>query len=325
MEIIFYRPLWIRIVIEFFHKNFPGVPMRSCIALLFLLLAGPSLLAGEKPHQQEQKSAFISSGDLRTDILSVSHRSLDVLAAEGEEEIHHKSPFLAAGLSAALPGAGEFYAESYWKSALFVALEATLWTVNVVYNNKGDKQTDSYKKYADEHWSPVRYAEWINANLKYLNEYLDQSAYTIPINSNTSLSPWERIDWDALNRTERAIGDGFSHSLAPYGDQQYYEMIGKYMQFVHGWDQTDFSTTTYLDQVTTQLKWYAGERGKANDLYNTASTTATIIIINHILSAADAAWSAHLHNAIRTEVTMQKISTPLTVFFVPTLKLSICL
>ena len=51
-----------------------------------------------------------------------------------------KSPWLAGGLSIVLPGAGEFYAESYWKSAAFFVAEVVLWTVAYSYDKKGDRQ-----------------------------------------------------------------------------------------------------------------------------------------------------------------------------------------
>jgi hypothetical protein len=297
--------------------------MRTWYIFLLVVLAVPSVIAGENQWTLEQRGLFIGSGDLRTDILSISHQPLDVLASEGNEFTHRKSPYLAAAFSVVLPGAGEFYSESYWKSAIFLAAEAALWTLDIIYNGKGDTQTDFYKHYADEHWSAVQYAEWINANLQYLNGSLDKETYRIPINSDVSLPPWERIDWKALGRVEHEIGGGFSHSLAPYGDQQYYEMIGKYMQFIHGWDQTNFNVSTYLDQLTTQMTWYAGERGKANNFYNVASTAATILVLNHVLSAFDAAWSAHSYNTLHAEVSMKKISTLPAYSYFPTLKLSV--
>jgi hypothetical protein len=305
------------------HKIRPGNMMRTWCLCLLAVLAVPTALAGEKHNAQERSSDFISSGDLRTDILAISHQPLDVLVNEGNQKVHRKSPYLAAGLSAVVPGAGEFYSESYWKSAVFVIAEATLWTLDIIYNGKGDKQTDFYKKYADDHWSAARYAEWINTNLQYLNASLDKANYAIPINPDITLPPWERIDWKALGRVEHEIGGGFSHSLAPYGDQQYYEMIGKYMQFIHGWDQTDFNTSTYMDQLTSQMTWYAGERGKANNFYNIASTAVTILVLNHVLSAFDAAWSAHSYNTLHTEVTMQKIFTPLAYSYVPAVRMSV--
>jgi hypothetical protein len=293
--------------------------MRIWIVTTLFILAGSSLLAGGKYSPDNEGKTFIGTGDLKTDILSLSHQPLNILAARGNDVSHTKSPFLAAGLSAVLPGAGEFYSESYWKSALFIAVEAAVWTVNIIYNNKGDKQENFYKQYANEHWSVVRYAEWINTNLKYLsNGELDPLLYTIPVNPDPSLPPRERVDWIALNRTEQAIGGGFSHSLAKYGDQQYYEMIGKYLQFVHGWDQTDSNSPD--EQITPQLTWYAGQRGKANDFYNVASTATTIVVLNHVLSAFDAAWSAHSYNKIHSEVTMEVLSTPQGVVVFPTLK-----
>ena len=45
-----------------------------------------------------------------------------------------KSPLLAGVLSFVVPGAGEFYSESYIKSAIFIALEATAITVGLVYD-----------------------------------------------------------------------------------------------------------------------------------------------------------------------------------------------
>jgi len=44
-------------------------------------------------------------------------------------ETHRKSPWLAAGMSVLVPGAGEFYTESYWKSAAFFAVEVAAWVI----------------------------------------------------------------------------------------------------------------------------------------------------------------------------------------------------
>ena len=66
-----------------------------------------------------------------------------------------KSPWLAGGLSLVLPGAGEFYAESYLKSAVFLAAEAALWVLAYSYDRKADRQTDFFQNYANAHWSVV--------------------------------------------------------------------------------------------------------------------------------------------------------------------------
>jgi hypothetical protein len=78
-------------------------------------------------------------------------------------------------------------------------------------------------------------------------------------------------------------------------------MIGKYPQFNPGWDDFDESSLfTYTNQrqdpVTPHFDDYSDQRGKANDYYNTASTAVTILVINHVISAIEAAWSASRYN-----------------------------
>ncbi|MEK7671576.1 MAG: hypothetical protein AAB344_05080 [Bacteroidota bacterium] len=127
-------------------------------------------------------------------------------------------------------------------------------------------------------------------------------------------APWEQVNWNVLNEMERAIsltqeGKYYSHTLPPYGEQQYYELIGKYKQFNQGWDDAP-TTYTYPDPVTTKFDYYAGERGKANDYYSTATTYVTVAVVNHVLSALDAAWTASTHNHnIHASMQMQTVPT----------------
>jgi hypothetical protein len=55
-------------------------------------------------------------------------------------------------LSLILPGAGEFYSESYIKAGVFLALEAAAITTAIVYDKKGDDQTSVYQHFADRNW-----------------------------------------------------------------------------------------------------------------------------------------------------------------------------
>jgi hypothetical protein len=198
-----------------------------------------------------------------------------------------KSPVLSGVLSALLPGAGQVYNGDYWIAGIFVVVEAALITTAVVYDNKGDDQTNYFQNYADDYtnpdhnWSVVRYAEW-------LNTYHDAN---IQINPNESLPPWERVNWTDLNASE--IG---SHHLYPHGDQQYYEMIGKYHQYAAGWNDFPAGQSS-TDPISHNFTYYSGLRGQANDYYNTASTAVVGVYINHILSAAEAVWGATRFNS----------------------------
>jgi len=195
-----------------------------------------------------------------------------------------KSPVLAGVLSAIIPGAGQIYNEDYWVAAAFVVVEAALITTAVVYDNKGDEQTDYYESYADQNWSVVEYAEW-------LNEYNPETEPDIVIDYDTpGLQPWERIvDWNQLNEAETG-----SHNLPPHGEQKYYEMIGKYHQYSPGWN--DFTGGSNKELISPNFEYYSGERGQANDYYNTSSTAIVGVYINHLLAAAEAVWGANRFN-----------------------------
>ena len=215
-----------------------------------------------------------------------------------------KSPMLSGLFSAIIPGAGQIYNKDYWIAGIFIALEAALITTAVIYDKKGDDQTASFENYADQNWSVVDYAEW-------LNTYQNAS---IVINPDESLPPWKRVNWSELNEAE--VG---SHTLPPHGEQQYYELIGKYHQYSSGWN--DYSGGSNIDLISPNFTYYAGERGKANDFYNTASTAVVGIYVNHLLSAAEAVWGATRFNSnlvLNLRVETQNLAGG--VELVPTLK-----
>jgi len=229
-----------------------------------------------------------------------------------------KSPLLAGVMSAVLPGSGELYVGEYLKAAIFFAVEAALITVAVVNNNEGDKLTAEFEAFADEHWSVVDYAEYLRDHKTELGLPDDCNVDDF-INPNESLPPWERItDWDALNHCESP----FSHHLPHYGEQQYYELIGKYPQYSSGWDKFDPAVDGFRDVPQIMLD-YSVMRGNANDAYNLASKAVIGLYINHLLSAIDAAWSATTYNKnLAINMRVQNIQLADRIEFVPTLNIS---
>jgi len=204
-------------------------------------------------------------------------------------ESEKKSPLLAGVMSAVIPGLGEFYSEEYLKAGIFIAIEAAVISTAVIFDKKGDDKTTEFENYADDytnpnhHWSVVDYAEW-------LNEYeIPADGNKIDINPNTNLPPWERVNWAQLNAAETG-----SHKLPPHGEQQYYELIGKYHQYSSGWN--DFTGEDNKEVISPNFLYYSGMRGDANSYYSTASTAVIGIYVNHILSALDAVWSATTFN-----------------------------
>lgn len=208
-----------------------------------------------------------------------------------------KNPILAAALSAVIPGTGQFYAKSFVKSAIFLGVEAGLWITYAIFQKKGDEQTDSYRKYADENWTIQKYATWLK---------------TEGFPGSGSIDPGLQ-DLEILRQQVNACEDssGFSHKLPPFGDQQYYEVIGKYQNYVSGWSEA-FGVTknNYQTFKLNQVDFYMNEREQANTYYNNGSLTLTVVIVNHLLSAADAVWSVSIFNKsleVKTSVNMKYI------------------
>ncbi len=230
-----------------------------------------------------------------------------------------KSVGLGILLSALLPGAGEFYGENYLKAAIFVGIEALAWGTYIYFNNKGNNQEESYQQYADKYWDVRTYAAWLK------NEGFPESSGINP--SETDLN----VLREQIMVCERA---NFSHTMPEYKSQQYYELIGKYQNFQAGWtnlehiptrDPGPYNYQTYRDPIFLN---YADERQKANDFFDYAKIGPITAIVNHILSAADAAWVISTYNSnikIETGFRIQNRISPYTfeVKQIPTLNIAV--
>jgi hypothetical protein len=230
---------------------------------------------------------------------------------------------LGGVFSLAVPGAGGIYSERYVKGAIFLGVEIAAIATYLTFEGKADDKTAEFEKYADAHWSAVRYALWLN---NYAAKYrADGKNASIVIDANTSLPSWERVSLEEINAFERGqFSEGFSHTLPAHGEQQYYELIGKYNQFKFGWSTypvdgqgIPLNDKSYNEDIPQEMIDYAVERGKANRFYYNAGIATSILIINHVLSALDGAWSVSRYNKeISTEVRV-KVEEPAPVSFVP--------
>ncbi len=242
-----------------------------------------------------QNDKFRFSGINNYDAVKIAGMETPVKPIINIDEAPKKKSVLLAGVfSAILPGAGEFYSESYLKSAIFLGVEVASIIVGEIYNKKGDNQTAFFQNFANKNWSVVRYANWTIANAKKINPDVDASLFNV-FDSNGD------VIWRKLNDLENAIGQGtnyYSHRLAFYGEQQYYEMIGKYPQFKAGWDDFSDGPEAYLYDypLSSNFHYYSHERGLANDYYDVAAKAVMVIVTNHVLSMFDALWTASSYN-----------------------------
>ena len=212
---------------------------RIFITGLFALFLTTAVQSQYLQKSKDSSGNSFLTGSLTNDFVVQANRFQDSYSSDsigGTVSKRKYSPLTVGLLSAVVPGAGQFYTKNYWQSAAFFGAEVLTWVVYAAFEKQGNQRTDAFQQFADAHWSAAQYANWMNINY----------GQSININPDQSLKSWQRVNWNDLNNAESNIekltdaqgvpNTGFTHNLAPYGDQQYYEMIGKYSQFGGGWD-----------------------------------------------------------------------------------------
>ncbi|MBT3346535.1 MAG: hypothetical protein HN404_26295 [Gemmatimonadetes bacterium] len=224
-------------------------------------------------------------------------------ADEGEEtrspEMGGKSPRRAFLYSAIVPGAGEFWAGSKKRAALFFGLEVMGLGMYLSWDGEGKDLEDDFRARADEEWNPWDYIGWRgsrNSRFSSITHALPCSTYVAGAQSTTPVP--------------EAISD------CPDRDkQQYYELIGKYDQFISGWgDVVDADgnrvTASQVDSAenfnSANRLTYEVDRDESNKLLKRATNALGLILVNHVLSAIDAARVARATHEGQDEAYLQR-------------------
>ena len=192
-----------------------------------------------------------------------------------------KSPGRALILSTALPGAGEFYAGARKRAALVFGLEVVGWTLWSKWRSEGNDIEDDFRQMADaeDGWDVLAYLAWDSSS----KSRRSSKTHHLPCRSFVEDSA---RSFDECPKSEK---------------QQYYELIGKYDQFVAGWsDLTDatgnnveISDIDSVENYHSDLRIaYEDRRNDSNKLLKRATNVAGIILVNHVFSAIDAARAA---------------------------------
>lgn len=316
-------------------------PEKNRFNKILFILAGIVLLNGglfsQNPDENRltlndgKKKLVISDKISNPQSLTVPLKHIDLLGGinsekqfsavyENTQKKKKKSVGLGILFSALLPGAGEFYGEDYLRAAVFFGVELLAWGTYIYFEKKGDSKTDEYKAYAEQYWDVRTYARWLKEN------DFDESSQINPDEPNRSILE------EQIRACERV---NFSHTLPVYQSQQYYELIGKYQNFQAGWKNLEhvpnnipgspYYYQTYHDPIFTN---YANNRQQANDFYDYAKIGPISAIINHVLSAADAAWVISAYNnklKVETGFRIENRTSPYTYqnIQIPTFNLSV--
>jgi hypothetical protein len=273
--------------------------MKYSALLLVLVSIAIAVSAGEKPLFQYNQTAF----QLTREYGKIGQtEGSEPSAATTTSSSAVKTPGKALILSAIMPGAGELYAGSPIKAAFFFALEISAWTGVAIYQADGKDKEDKFELFADNHWNKGDYWNWLEA---FGSDWIPSTAQKILY---PNLTDKDGNSYFYQNTIYQAIEDSnsFTHNLPFTQDQQYYEMIGKYItQFGPGWDDvTNLDDSTYVDEgffqyanyPTSHSTYYMGLRRASNDALDMATICFEAAMLNHVFSALDAGFTVRWKN-----------------------------
>ena len=206
-------------------------------------------------------------------------------------------------LSALVPGLGQWYAGSKKRGLVFLGAEAALVGMWAAWKGKGNDLEEEFRAVADEHWDPLNYLAWRGSTISRNSSI----THALPCSSEVV-----EVYIPAMQQSGSADFGG----CAPSEIQQYYELIGKYDQYVAGWTDLVRNSTgnavapTEVDSVenfhSERRLRYEDQRDESNRFLKRASTISGVILINHVLSAIDAARVARARAAGADEAALQR-------------------
>jgi hypothetical protein len=256
-----------------------GLTVLLCAVLVQGVSAGelPSIF-GEQQEQMQVWPLAAGGDDWEAPSRAVAE---EPMAEYGKPE---KSPKRAFLLSMLLPGAGEFYAGSKKKAAIFFGIEAAAAGLYFSWNGKGNDVEDEFRAVADEHWDVEAYMAWRSTTRAIRN---NSFTHALPCSSSV----------DSYLETGKFSGCSSSEV------QQYYELLGKYDQFVAGWDDLKdertgnpigaYTEIDSVENVVSELRLdYEVQRDDSNKYLKRATNIAGLVLVNHVISAIDAARTA---------------------------------
>ena len=253
----------------------------------------------------------------------------------------YKNPRKALFLSLLVPGVGQMYVggstATYVRGGAYMALEVFLWSGWGYFSiHKYNQQVNKYKKFAKSHYSIGRYesamrtlyntdadlygdefnkrymgtrksfCEAIYGNASYGGCYHDNELFANDSKHiNNFVTEYDRNE----NIT---LGDEIKNVKKFDKESEVFQLISE-GSYVLGWDDVTNATAANNLNLGDQdsetiplgesknLKKYRDMRRKANDYADSQVLFIGGLILNHIVSAVDAALTANAHNKVLYE------------------------
>ena len=229
---------------------------KTAVALLSAMLCGSSVWATE-PTGRPLIPVTFSTANVRRPLFE----------GNPPHETDSKSPSKAFLMSLAIPGMGELYTGAKKRAIGFLTAEAVTWITYARWRSRGNDLKTEFRTFADRLWDEGRYRQWQALN----------QAQGFPV-----------LETHILPCKDSAPNPGACEKV---DTQQYYEVIGKYDQFVYGWDDTrDLPLATNNEQIQSTLRLnYEGQRNESNKLLKRASVVVGLAVLGA------AVWTSASH------------------------------
>jgi hypothetical protein len=246
----------------------------------------------------------------------------------------YRSPKKAMFMSLIIPGLGQAYVGHSWfnytrGAAYFLADVALAYGWHYYVGTKQNREIRKYRTFADENWRQAKYEDSVLAykeKSKDLNTQRD--SYCEAVQSRGSAKGQQLFDGCvdpastgyASFKNEYNDADLSADSVgrlrsAFVSAEQFYELIGKDNEFITGWidapamkmgdtawyavdDEGNVITkgTQQILATTPYQQKYVAMRAQANDYARMQAWFLGGMVVNHIVSAVDAALTARYHN-----------------------------
>jgi len=277
---------------------------------IIILFALTMLWAEDLPTQQQ------SEADKRKELLG----NVNISRVNSMDEVKgsYKSPKKAMFMSLLLPGSGQMYVggqSRYVRGTFYLAEEIALIS-GLYYHSiyKYNEQEKKYKDFAKANFRVSKYEQAMNDIYSSIRPDYSENFKTIYGTERKSYCKAfygnnENFVNSCYNNFGINAGEKPNDNISPYDDVAYYRVIAN-EDFVLGWtdavkngdvvegnlNQGFLNKDIKLGSSANYDK-YVALRKKANDLADRQAIFLGVIILNHIVSAIDAALSANAHNS----------------------------
>ncbi len=225
----------------------------------------------------------------------------------------YRSPKIAILLSLLFPGAGQAYANNMLKTGIFAAVEAAFITTGAIFAYRGNIKRKEARAFADAHYSVDSFKVYYE-NLKNSFPNTDSTVFLFETPPDTFFHNAEKKDQDYYSIISRDVSPYIQgwDDVRPRYDKNFELIKNIYIinkdtlsYFVHPDPESTYLSYEINQKGDTSLaqygfseniKEYNRRLSKANAFFRSSERLFTFMLLNHIVSAVDAAITAKAHN-----------------------------